>query len=56
MACRPRARPGPPCRRPCSAKFNEVQKFCSLTTHAWDGFWFIANGRVWKSVPPTFRR
>jgi hypothetical protein len=34
-----------------SAKFYEVQKFCSLTNHAWDGFWFVAGGKVWKSVP-----
>jgi tripartite ATP-independent transporter DctP family solute receptor len=35
-----------------SAKFYEVQKFCSLTNHAWDGFWFIVNGKVWKGIPP----
>lgn len=34
-----------------AAKFYEVQKFCSLTNHAWDGFWFVASGRVWKGVP-----
>ncbi len=34
-----------------SAKFYEVQKFCSLTNHAWDGFWFVASGRVWKGIP-----
>lgn len=34
-----------------SAKFFEVQKYCSLTNHAWDGFWFVASGRVWKGVP-----
>ncbi|NMG45270.1 DctP family TRAP transporter solute-binding subunit [Aromatoleum toluvorans] len=34
-----------------SAKFFEVQKYCSLTNHSWDGFWFIANARVWKSLP-----
>lgn len=34
-----------------SAKFYEVQKYCSLTNHAWDGFWFIASGRVWKNTP-----
>ncbi len=34
-----------------TAKFYEVQKFCSLTNHAWDGFWFVSNGRVWKSMP-----
>jgi TRAP-type transport system periplasmic protein len=33
------------------AKFYEVQKYCSLTNHAWDGFWLIANGRIWKTVP-----
>jgi tripartite ATP-independent transporter DctP family solute receptor len=35
-----------------SAKFYEVQKFCSLTNHAWDGFWAVASGKIWKGVPP----
>jgi TRAP-type transport system periplasmic protein len=34
-----------------SAKFYEVQKYCSLTNHAWDGFWLISSGRIWKTVP-----
>jgi tripartite ATP-independent transporter DctP family solute receptor len=34
-----------------TAKFYEVQKYCSLTNHAWDGFWLLASGRVWKTVP-----
>ena len=34
-----------------SAKFYEVQKYCSLTNHAWDGFWLLASGRTWRSVP-----
>lgn len=34
-----------------TAKFSEVQKFCSLTNHAWDGFWFVASGKIWKSIP-----
>jgi tripartite ATP-independent transporter DctP family solute receptor len=34
-----------------SAKFYEVQKFCSLTNHAWDGFWLISSGKVWKAIP-----
>jgi tripartite ATP-independent transporter DctP family solute receptor len=34
-----------------NAKFYEVQKYCSLTNHAWDGFWFVASGRVWKNMP-----
>lgn len=34
-----------------SAKFYEVQKYCSLTNHAWDGFWLISSGRIWKTLP-----
>ena len=33
------------------AKLYEVQKFCALSNHIWDGFWFIANGRAWKGLP-----
>ena len=28
-----------------------MQKYASLTHHAWDGFWFVASGKVWKGVP-----
>jgi TRAP-type transport system periplasmic protein len=34
-----------------TAKFYEVQKYCSLTNHSWDGFWLISSGRIWKTVP-----
>ena len=34
-----------------SAKFYEVQKFCSLTNHAWDDFWLLSSARIWKTVP-----
>jgi tripartite ATP-independent transporter DctP family solute receptor len=37
------------------AKLYEVQKFCSLTNHIWDGFWFVANGRAWNRLPPDVR-
>ena len=33
------------------AKFYEVQKYCALTNHAWDGFWLVANGTLWASLP-----
>lgn len=33
------------------AKFYEVQKYCALTNHAWDGFWLVANDRLWKGLP-----
>jgi tripartite ATP-independent transporter DctP family solute receptor len=32
-------------------KFYEVQKFVSLTNHMWDGFWTLANARIWASLP-----
>jgi tripartite ATP-independent transporter DctP family solute receptor len=34
-----------------ATKFWEVQKYCSLTNHAWDGFWLLCSGRVWKTIP-----
>jgi len=34
-----------------SWKFYEVQKYCSLTNHVWDGFWMLANRRKWESIP-----
>jgi tripartite ATP-independent transporter DctP family solute receptor len=34
-----------------SAKFYEVQKFCSLTNHSWDGFWLLSSARIWKNIP-----
>jgi tripartite ATP-independent transporter DctP family solute receptor len=34
-----------------TAKLYEVQKFCALTNHMWDGFWFLANGRAWAELP-----
>ena len=38
-----------------TAKLNEVQKFCSLTNHMWDGFWFLANRRAWERLPENLR-
>jgi TRAP-type C4-dicarboxylate transport system substrate-binding protein len=38
-----------------SAKFYEVQKYCSITNHMWDGFWFLANRRAWDRLPPDVR-
>jgi tripartite ATP-independent transporter DctP family solute receptor len=38
-----------------TAKLNEVQKFCSLTNHMWDGFWFLANRRAWERLPEDVR-
>jgi TRAP-type transport system periplasmic protein len=38
-----------------TAKLYEVQKYCSLTNHMWDGFWFLANRRAWEKVPDDVR-
>lgn len=32
-------------------KLYEVQKYCSLTSHMWDGFWFVANRKQWELLP-----
>jgi len=37
------------------AKLFEVQKYCSLTNHIWDGFWFIASGRTWDRIPADLK-
>ncbi len=36
-------------------KIFEVQKYCSLTNHMWDGFWFLVNGRMWHRLPDDLR-
>jgi TRAP-type transport system periplasmic protein len=38
-----------------TAKFYEVQKYCSLTNHMWDGYWFLANRRAWEKLPEDMR-
>ena len=38
-----------------TAKLYEVQKYCSLTNHMWDGFWFLANRRAWERLPENLR-
>jgi tripartite ATP-independent transporter DctP family solute receptor len=36
-------------------KLYEVQKYCSMTNHMWDGFWFLANRRAWERLPADVR-
>ena len=38
-----------------TAKFFEVQKYCSLTNHMWDGYWFIGNRRAWERLPTDLK-
>ena len=37
------------------AKLYEVQKYCSMTNHMWDGYWFLANKRAWEKLPADLR-
>jgi tripartite ATP-independent transporter DctP family solute receptor len=34
-----------------TAKLYEVQSYCSLTNHMWDGFWLLANRRAFSRLP-----
>jgi TRAP-type transport system periplasmic protein len=36
-------------------KLYEVQKYCSVTNHMWDGFWTLINRRAWDRLPPNVR-
>jgi len=38
-----------------TAKLYEVQKYCSMTNHMWDGYWFLANRRAWQGLPEDIR-
>ncbi len=38
-----------------TAKLYEVQKYCSVTNHMWDGFWFLANKKAWERLPADLR-
>lgn len=34
-----------------AGKLYEVQKYCSLTNHIWDGDWMFANPQSWAALP-----
>ena len=34
-----------------TTRLYEVQKFCALTGHSWDGYWPLANRRAWTRLP-----
>ena len=38
-----------------TAKLFEVQKFCSLTNHMWDGFWFLGNKKSFDRLPQDLK-
>jgi len=38
------------------AKLYEVQKYCAITNHMWDGFFFLVNGGVWSKLPADLQQ
>jgi tripartite ATP-independent transporter DctP family solute receptor len=36
-------------------KFYEVNKYCSLSNHMWDGFWMLASGKTWSKLPANIQ-
>jgi tripartite ATP-independent transporter DctP family solute receptor len=38
-----------------TAKLYEVQKYCSLTNHMWDGYFCVANRKLWEALPSEMR-
>ncbi|MDI9330442.1 MAG: TRAP transporter substrate-binding protein [Alphaproteobacteria bacterium] len=37
-------------------KLFEVQKYCSVTNHMWDGFWTLVNRRAWDRLPADIQQ
>jgi tripartite ATP-independent transporter DctP family solute receptor len=37
------------------AKLYEVQKYCSITNHMWDGFFNLVNARAWAKLPKNLQ-
>jgi tripartite ATP-independent transporter DctP family solute receptor len=38
-----------------AGKFYEVQKYCSITNHVWDGHWISCNAAAWGRLPPDLQ-
>lgn len=38
-----------------AAKLYEVQRYCSVTNHMWDGWWFLINRRAWSQVSASIQ-
>jgi len=38
-----------------TTKLYEVQKYCSMTGHVWDGYLMLANRRAWSTLPDDLK-
>lgn len=36
-------------------RMYEVQKYVSITNHMWDGYWLVANGKLWSRIPDPLK-
>ena len=39
-----------------AGKLFEVQKYCSITNHFWNGYWMLVSPRIWKNVPKDMQQ
>jgi TRAP-type transport system periplasmic protein len=39
-----------------AGKLYEVQKYCSMTNHVWDGYWICCNADAWNALPPDLQK
>jgi tripartite ATP-independent transporter DctP family solute receptor len=39
-----------------TTRLYEVQKYCSTTSHVWDGYWILGNRRAWQNLPEDLRQ
>ena len=55
--CRPTLSTGRRTRWPSidASKLYEVQTYCSMTNHMWDGFWCLANRRAMEKLPQSLQ-
>ena len=37
-------------------KLYQVQKYCSMTDHMWDGYWILVNGAFWDGMPAELQK
>jgi tripartite ATP-independent transporter DctP family solute receptor len=37
------------------ARLSEVQTYCAMTRHIWDGLWLCVNAAAWKNLPDHLR-
>src|SRR5215471_6885435 len=38
-----------------TTRLYEVQKYCSMTGHVWDGYWILGNRKAWERLPEDVR-